>query len=393
MTQAPSVLAFVLAGGAGTRLQPLTATRCKPAVSFHGKVRLVDFVLSNLVNSGIASIAVLVQHQAHTLSEHVRQAWHRGGPRRPHAVALLPPPMHGGRADYRGTADAVYQNADLIRRMRPDIVAVFGADHVYRMDVRQMIAFHREQRAGATVAAIPVPLADAGRFGILEIDADRRIRGFSEKPAAAQPMPGSSTHAAASMGNYLFDPEVLLQHLERMHQRGETDFGRHLLPAMLAQERVMAYDFATNQVPGLQPWEERGYWRDVGTVDAYYRAHLDTRGARPKFRMANRHWPIHTDPGAPAADAIRSEHRGCIVSEGSRIDPAARVRRAIVEEDNDIPAGESIGFDPAQDRRRFPVTDGGVVIVPGGYFPPRTDPTAIVAPFGGLSPDLPGALG
>jgi glucose-1-phosphate adenylyltransferase len=239
------------------------------------------------------------------------------------------------------------------------------------MDVRQMVDFHREQRAAATVAAIPVPLAEARRFGILEIDADRRIRGFVEKPAATPPMPGSSTHAAASMGNYLFDSAVLLAHLERMHQRGETDFGAHVLPAMVAQERVLAYDFAGNVVPGIQSWEERGYWRDVGTVDAYYRAHLDTRGARPRFRLANRLWPIHAEGGDAAAGAGGSEPRSCVVMEGSRIDPGARVRRAIVDEDNDIPAGECIGYDPARDRQRFPVTEGGIVIVPGGYFPPR----------------------
>lgn len=286
MSPAPKVLAFVLAGGEGTRLQPLTAHQCKPAVPFQRRYRLVDFVLANLVNSRISPIFLLAQYKPVPLIEHVRRAWDSPG----HPIrTLLPPAGSGG---YLGTADAVFQQLDLVRRLRPDIVAVFGADHVYRMDVGQMVAFHLRSKADASVATVPVRLSECPNFGVVETAADHRIRGFSEKPPAARPMPGSTTHALASMGNYLFDAEVLVRQLEQMNARGETDFGRHVLPAMLETQRVVAYDFATNTVPGTKPWEEPAYWRDVGTLEAYDQAHSDSAGARPKFELVNRRWPI-----------------------------------------------------------------------------------------------------
>lgn len=396
------ILAFVLAGGEGSRLHPLTAHRCKPAVPFGGSHRLVDFVLSNLVNSGIQAIHLLVQYRPQPLIEHLRLAWSGGGLHGP-CIGAVPPRMRDGTACYRGTAEAVAQNIDLIERAQPDVVAVFGADHVYRMDVRQMLRAHLDAGADATVATVPVPLRECHQFGIVETDDAQRITGFREKPAAARPMPGRPGQALASMGNYLFETGVLLAQLRRLQAEGRADFGRDLLPAMVGSHHVLAYDFAGNAVPGREPGEDPVYWRDVGTVDAWFEAHFDTLGPSPRFRMANPRWPIHTgaEPGEPALVEDGQIHRStvgpgcivqgaildhamlrrsvcagpgarlehCIVMDGARIGRDAWVRHAIIDEDNDIPPGERIGHDLALDRQRFHVTPGGVVVVAAGQFP------------------------
>jgi glucose-1-phosphate adenylyltransferase len=400
-----NVLAFVMAGGEGSRLHPLTADRCKPAVPFNGKHRIVDFVLSNLVNSEIYSIYLLVQYKSQSLIEHVRSTWTMARFMPQQFITVVPPQMRNGPEWFQGTADAVFQNIHLIEQFRPDIVAVFGADHIYRMDVRQMIDFHVATCAHASVATLPVRLNECSQFGIVDIDRDHRIRDFKEKPASVQPMPGSKTHALASMGNYIFNADVLLEQLKRMHESGETDFGKHILPSMVKSHKLVAYDFDTNTIPGTEPYEEHGYWRDVGTIDAYFEAHFDTLGAAPKFRMTNRQWPIYASPdqaesaqiengvihrsvvgsgsivdGAHLDHAMlrrsvlvernaRIEH--CIVMERSRIGVGAHVRRAIIDQDNDVPPGERIGFDLEADRQRFHVTDSGIVVVPAGYFRPR----------------------
>ncbi|NIM42678.1 MAG: glucose-1-phosphate adenylyltransferase [Hydrogenophaga sp.] len=416
MSRSNNVLAFVMAGGEGSRLHPLTAERCKPAVPFNGKHRIVDFVLSNLINSEIYSVYLLVQYKSQSLIEHIRQSWAMARFIPNHFITVVPPQMRNGPEWFQGTADSVYQNIHLIETFRPDIVAVFGADHIYRMDVRQMIDFHTERRAQVSVATLPVPLSQCNQFGIVETGADQRITGFVEKPAQTRPMPGSETHALASMGNYLFDADVLLEALRRAHDTGQSDFGKHILPAMLESHRLFAYDFGTNTIPGIEAYEERGYWRDVGTIDAYFEAHFDTLGAAPKFRMTNRQWPIYASPdqaesaqiengvirrsivgsgsivdGAQLDHAMlrrsvlverdaRMEH--CIVMERSRVGQGAHIRRAIIDQDNDIPPGERIGVDLAADRLRFPVTDSGIVVVPARFFPPRgthaagADPTA-----------------
>ena len=400
-----NVLAFVMAGGEGSRLHPLTANRCKPAVPFNGKHRIVDFVLSNLVNSEIYSTYLLVQYKSQSLIEHVRQSWTMARFIPNHFITVVPPQMRHGPAWFQGTADAVFQNIHLIESFQPDIVAVFGADHIYRMDVRQMIDFHIRSNAQASVATLPVPLAQCNQFGIVEIDDDHRIVDFKEKPRSAAPMPGSRTHALASMGNYIFNADVLLKQLRRMHETGESDFGKHMLPAMVKSHKLVAYDFASNVIPGTEPYEEHAYWRDVGTIDAYFQAHFDTLGAMPKFRMTNRRWPIYASPDQAESAQIENGviHRSvvgsgsivdgatldhamlrrsvlvepnaslehCIVMERSRIGRGAQVRRAIIDQDNDIPADERIGFDLEQDRRRFPVTESGIVVVPAGHFPPR----------------------
>jgi glucose-1-phosphate adenylyltransferase len=400
-----NVLAFVMAGGEGSRLHPLTANRCKPAVPFNGKHRIVDFVLSNLVNSEIYATYLLVQYKSQSLIEHVRQSWTMARFIPQHFVTVVPPQMRHGPAWFQGTADAVYQNIHLIESMQPDIVAVFGADHIYRMDVRQMIDFHIRSNAHASVATIPVELRECDQFGIVEIDDSHRIKDFKEKPRSARPMPGSHTHALASMGNYIFNTDVLLQQLRRMHESGETDFGKHILPSMVKSHKLVAYDFATNTIPGTEAYEEHAYWRDVGTIDAYFQAHFDTLGAQPRFRMTNRRWPIYASPDQAESAQIENGviHRSvvgsgsivdganldhamlrrsvlvetdahlehCIIMERSRIGRGARVRRAIIDQDNDVPPHERIGFDLEQDRKRFHVTDSGIVVVPAGRFPAR----------------------
>lgn len=408
-----NVLAFVMAGGEGSRLHPLTANRCKPAVPFNGKHRIVDFVLSNLVNSEIYSVYLLVQYKSQSLIEHVRQSWTMARFIPQHFITVVPPQMQHGPEWFQGTADAVYQNIHLIESFQPDIVAVFGADHIYRMDVRQMIDFHVRSNAHASVATIPVELRESSQFGIVEIDDDHRIVDFKEKPRTTRPMPGSKTHALASMGNYIFNADVLLAQLKRMHESGETDFGKHILPSMVRSHKLVAYDFATNTIPGTEPYEEHAYWRDVGTIDAYFQAHFDTLGAQPKFRMTNRHWPIYSSPDQAESAQIENGviHRSvvgsgsivdgatldhamlrrsvlvepnaclehCIVMERSRIGRGAQVRRAIVDQDNDIPPGEVIGFNEEQDRQRFPVTESGIVVVPANYFPPRKSASPYLA--------------
>lgn len=396
------ILAIVLAGGEGSRLKPLSATRCKPAVGFHGHHRIVDFVLSNLANSGVPSIWVLVQYEPRALIEHLARTWQFRVTSGQPSVTVLAPQTQQAGCGFLGTADAVFQNIARIEAEQPDVVAIFSADHVYRMDVRQMLAFHQASGAEATVATLPVPLHQCHRFGIVQTDARRRITGFIEKPRAALPFPGSNTYALASMGNYLFETEALLQALRTAHHAGGTDFGRHLLPAMVKTHRLAAYDFAANVVPGVHATEERAYWRDVGTLDAWFEAQFDAVGVHPRFQLTNPQWPIHTaaEPAGPAlveGGAVRHSvlacgsvveaasleraiirggvhvHAGarlenCVVLEGSCVGQGAHIRHAIIGEDNDVPRGERIGLDLARDRERFTLTAGGIVAVPAGFF-------------------------
>jgi glucose-1-phosphate adenylyltransferase len=402
MAERPKVLAFVMAGGTGSRLHPLTAGRCKPAVPFGTRHRVVDFVLSNLVNSDILSIHLLVQYQSQSLIEHVRRAWVLPSWRPDQFINVVPPQMRHGPRWFQGTADAVAQNLHLIEAARPDFVAVFGADHVYRMDVRQMLAFHVATQADVSVATLPVPREQCRAFGIVRTDPRSRITDFKEKPATTAGLPGRPGHALASMGNYIFSADVLLKELRCARDSGETDFGGHMLPRMLRSHRLVAYDFAGQQVPGVAPFEEPAYWRDVGTVDAYFGAHLDTLGLRPSLRIGNPQWPIHAGadlaepayieagriarsavgagcciddaeldqavlrPGATVQADARLDR--CIVMEGTVVGRGASLRRVIVDQDNHIPPGTRIGHDPVEDRRRFPVSDSGIVVVPQGHF-------------------------
>ena len=302
------ILALVLAGGEGSRLHPLTAEHAKPALPFANGYRIVDFVLSNLVNSGITSIYVLAQYKPQSLIEHIRSAWAPAlrGPGR--FVNVVLPGPDSARGPFHGTADAVHKNLHLCARHAPDLVAVFAADHVYRMDVGQMVDVHVQCKADASVAAVPVPVEWASHFGIIATHADGRIREFQEKPRRPVPIPERPSHAYASMGNYVFDPGVLAKLLNEAARRGETDFGRHILPRATATHRVFAYDFAGNRVPGIRAHEEPNYWRDVGTVEAYGAAQRDASSSRPKFSLTNEHWPIGANSRAGAHERGATAH-------------------------------------------------------------------------------------
>lgn len=397
----PKVLAMIMAGGKGERLMPLTEQRSKPAVPFAGKYRVIDFVLSNLLNSNISAMYVLVQYRSQSLIEHLRRAWRIGGPLRDNFITVVPPQMRTRGGWYEGTADAVYQNVSLIRDFAPDLVAVFGADHVYRMDIRQMIQYHLAYQADVTVAALPVPLPAARAFGIIETDSEHRIVGFQEKPKQPKPMPADPTRAYSSMGNYIFNAETLIRVLEQdAAQPGSHDFGRDILPRMIKTDRAMAYNFLDNQVPGVTPYEEQGYWRDIGTLEAYWEAHLDILGEHPTFDLRNRDWPVLTDAyDGPIASVVHSHLDDAMVGQGSlvveaevrrsvigrnvriesgaRLDecvilgdtwigPKARLRRVIADRFNVIPAACELGYQPTEDRKRYHVAKSDVVVLPRG---------------------------
>lgn len=400
------VLTFVLAGGKGERLGPLTAHRSKPAVPFGGRYRIVDFVLSNLVNSGLESVYVLTQYRAQSLLDHVQRGWAAAPGGRNSFISVVPAQMQMGDDWYAGTADAVYQNLSRMTEFQPDAVAVFGADHIYKMDVARMVDAHFETGAGATVACIPVPAAEAAAFGVVETDASGRVLAFHEKPAAPPMMPGRPGEAFASMGNYIFDPRVLAAILRSDAERPDShrDFGRDILPAMSARGDVFAYDFAANAVPGGAKGEEAAYWRDVGTVDAYFDANMDLRRVTPSLNLYGSQWPIMTarfnDPPAKfifdeggrrgcAIDSIvspgcilaggacrgsvlgrnvvldaGSEADDCVLLDNVVLGAGARVRRAIIDKNVRIAPGDRIGHDAAADRTRFFVSPGGVVVIP-----------------------------
>lgn len=302
------IVALVLAGGEGTRLYPLTAEHSKPALPFANGYRIVDFVLSNLVNSRISTIYVLAQYKPDSLVRHIAASWAPWFNAPGSVIKVLLP--RSNRQLFRGTADAVHQCLDVLQAHSPDVVAIFAADHIYRMDVRQMVEFHCTRKADATVAAVGVPLEKASSFGIITAGVDGRVREFHEKPRRAAPSPHDPAQAYASMGNYLFDPQVLERSLEEGIGRGETDFGRDLLPRLCKEARVYAYDFAQNEVPGLQEFEEPAYWRDVGTLTALAAAQQDAMGHRPRFNLWNRRWPIRGEHDAALLEKLRAWQPG-----------------------------------------------------------------------------------
>ena len=400
----PRVLAMIMAGGKGDRLAPLTELRSKPAVPFAGKYRIVDFVLSNFLNSEILSMYVLVQYRSQSLIEHLRRAWRVGGLIKQNFITVVPPQMKTRGGWYEGTADAVYQNLNLIRDFAPDLVAVFGADHVYRMDIGEMIRFHLGRKADVTVAALPVPVHAAQGFGIIEVgrgQQEERIIGFEEKPKQPKPMPSDRDKAFSSMGNYIFSTDVLLDALEHNETKPAShDFGRDIIPSLLRTRRVLAYNFLENEIPGIKPYEERGYWRDVGTLDAYWQAHMDLLGEAPIFDLRNSEWPILTDKyDGPATSLVRSElddvmvgqgtqvidakirrsvigrhvliERGAqieesVIMDGTVIGSKARLRRVVADRFNVIAGGTDIGFDSEKDRKKHHVTKSGLVVLPRG---------------------------
>jgi glucose-1-phosphate adenylyltransferase len=402
------VLGIILAGGKGTRLFPLTKERAKPAVPFGGKYRIIDFVLSNFINSGIYSIYVLTQFRSQSLLQHLAEGWQFGSLLHNQFVIPVPAQMRNEEeAWYQGTADAIYQNINLVEQAHPDVVAIFGGDHVYRMNVASMIEFHTAKKAEVTIAAIPTERRFAKEFGVIEASADGHILGFHEKKHDAPTMPGDSDRVYASMGNYVFNTDTLLRLLQADAARAESnhDFGKDILPALAGKAEIFAYDFQKNSIPGERV-DAEPYWRDVGTIDAYYEANMDLRSVSPALNLFNRAWPVrsasYSDPPAKftfddanrrgqAIDSIVSG--GCILSGGivrnsvlgrsvkvhaaamvedsvildnCDIGRRAKVRRAILDKNVKVAEDAYIGYDLDADRARgYHVTETGIVVVEG----------------------------
>ena len=409
----PRVLGIVLAGGAGKRLAPLTADRAKPAVPFGGLYRLVDFALSNLVNARCLRICVLTQYKSHSLDRHITTTW-RMSSLLGNYVTPVPAQQRRGPYWYTGSADAIYQSLNLIYDDRPDIVAVFGADHVYRMDPGQMIRQHVESGPAATVAAIPVPRADATAFGVIEVGNDgRTVQAFLEKPADPPARPGNPDEAFASMGNYVFTSDALVEALRKDAANDDSlhDMGGDIIPLLVGQRCAQAYDFLQNEVPGATE-RDAGYWRDVGTLDSYFDAHMDLCAVHPVFNLYNEKWPILTSvPSLPPAKFVHDKgdrvgralsslvSNGVIVSGGlvrksvlcpgvrvdswatversvilnnTRIGRHAVVRDAILDKNVVVPEGATVGVDKEHDKARgFVVSEGGITVVGKGQLVPE----------------------
>jgi len=397
------VLSLVLAGGAGKRLAPLTADRAKPAVPFGGHYRLVDFVLSNLANGGYLKIVVLTQYKSHSLDLHIARTW-RMSPLLGNYVSPVPAQMRRGPHWFSGSADAIYQNLKLIADERPEYICVFGADHIYRMDPRQMVEQHIETGAGVTVAGMRVPIEQAEGVGVIEPGEGTLIRSFREKPSDPAPLPDDPDKIFASMGNYVFSAATLSEAvtIDADNDDSKHDVGGDLIPMMVDQGVAHVHDFTKNTVPG-ETERDHAYWRDVGALDAYYDSHMDLVSAEPKFDLYNDRWPIHTSgpPHPPArfvsgggegsgrvldsmvcAGAIirGATVEGSVVSPGVMIHPDATVegsvllhdvvvgsgavvRNAILDKNVEVPPGTSIGVDAEADRRRFTISDNGIVVI------------------------------
>lgn len=404
---AAKVLAIVLAGGEGKRLMPLTTDRAKPAVPFGGMYRMVDFVLSNLANAGYLKIVVLTQYKSHSLDRHITKTW-RMSTLLGNYVTPVPAQQRRGPWWFAGSADAIYQSFNLIHDEQPDHVIVFGADHIYRMDPRQMVEDHIASGAGVTVAGIRQPLSTADQFGVIEVGEDgRRIRAFREKPTDAVGLPDAPDQIYASMGNYVFSTKALCEAVERdaEDKTSKHDMGGSIIPMLVERGEANVYDFRDNEVPGSTD-RDRGYWRDVGTLDSFYDAHMDLINVHPVFNLYNFEWPIYTgqltyppakfvhqwgervgravasmvSPGAVISGSLVENSvvspkvkvhswahvDGAVLMEGVDIGRHAVVRRAILDKNVIVPEGAEIGVDLEKDRQRYTVSDNGIVVIGKG---------------------------
>ncbi len=399
------VLALVLAGGQGERLYPLTRDRGKPAVPFGGIYRIIDFTLSNCLNSGFRRMYVLTQYKSGSLERHIKQGWDPiFSAELGEWIQTVPPQLRVGQRWYAGTADAVYQNIYLLEQEKPRLVMVLSGDHIYKMDYRRMLEYHESKKAVATTGAVEVPIEQASAFGILEIDENWRIVSFTEKPPDPKPIPGRPDRALVNMGVYLFDTQTLVRALcADARQETKHDFGHNILPAMVETEKVFACPFVDENRKDML------YWRDIGTLDAYYEASMDLVAVDPVFNLYDHEWPLRTlprqlppaktvfaqeEPGGRIGLALDSIVSGGVIVSGGRVERSilgpevrvnsyarvadsvlmdgvqvgrgAKVRRAIIDKHVNIPPGFAVGEDPEDDRRRFVVTEGGVVVLPRG---------------------------
>lgn len=410
LEHAPSnVLTVLLAGGKGTRLEPLTRDRAKPAVPFGAQYRIIDFTLSNCINSNLRRILVLTQYKARSLERHIQLGWNFLSRPLGEYIDVLPPEQRMNEQWYQGTADALYQNIYSIEREHPEVILVLGGDHIYKMDYRLMVEAHLETKADVTVACLPVPLSAGSQFGVMQVDSDNRIQAFEEKPAQASPLPHDPTQCLASMGIYLFQASQLFDWLcaDATRKDSSRDFGRDILPRLVASHRLFAFPFVDKNR------KAQAYWRDVGTLDAYYEANMDLIAPDPVLNLYDRDWPIRTwQPQMPPPKFVHAEHalgpqsrRGeaidsmiglgsiisgghvyrSIVSSNVRVNSYSLVedsilfpnvtvgrhchlRRAILEKGVVIPENSKIGFDIEQDKARgFTITESGIVVVPKGY--------------------------
>ncbi len=401
------ILAMILAGGQGKRLYPLTRDRAKPAVPFGGRYRIIDFVLNNFINSGFYKIKVLTQYKSDSLNKHISRGWHLS-PVVEQYVDAVPAQMRTDGTWYKGTADAIYQNINQILDENFHDVCIFGGDHIYKMDVRQMVNYHIKNNADITISAIPVPIELAGEYGVIEVDDKWRLINFVEKPKTPpRPMPNNPSKCLVSMGNYIFKSNILIEELEKdaKNKKSNHDFGENVIPqALKGERRVYVYDFNKNEFPGMAP-SERGYWRDVGTIDSYWQANMDLINYTPELNLYSQDWPLRTfNYNFPPAKFVWDEDirvgvaknslvsEGCIISGGSlsrcilspkvhinsysnitdsillenvKIGRYSQIYKAIIDKNVEIPPYTQIGLSREEDEARgFYVTKGGITVVP-----------------------------